>query len=67
MGGEISVSSQLDKGAEFSFTVSLTEVEVPKRAETAPSQKTLSELKVLVVDDIELSRKTIIDTLLSAR
>lgn len=64
MGGDISVTSQLGKGSRFTFTVQLGITE-EKPTEIKQQQKqVISNLKVLVVDDIAISRRVMCDCLL---
>ncbi|WP_394221315.1 response regulator [Alteromonas gracilis] len=60
MGGEIWVESQLGKGASFHFTVVVNED--PSQQIVSPS-KQLSSLKVLIADDISVSRDAICESL----
>jgi len=60
MGGEIWVESQLGKGASFHFTVVVNED--PSQQIVSPS-KQLSSLKVLIADDIGVSRDAICESL----
>ncbi|NVK23293.1 MAG: response regulator, partial [Gammaproteobacteria bacterium] len=66
MQGEITLVSEMGKGSEFSFNVRLSEIEARTPVTIKNVQNTLSDLNVLVVDDVELSRRTIVDTLNSS-
>ena len=60
MGGEIWVESQLGKGASFHFTVT---VKQDASQQIVSPSKQLSLLKVLIADDIGVSRDAIIESL----
>ncbi len=62
MGGEISVNSNIGEGTTFSFTVLFEENNNQQVAQTI-SREALSNLKILVVDDIDLSRRVLIDAI----
>lgn len=61
MGGNITVSSEQGVGSTFTFTVLLRESNRPEIE--ANHVSTLSELNILIVDDNELSRKVICESL----
>ena len=63
MDGEIWVESQLGKGSSFYFTVQVKRD--PAKQLVSPS-KQLSALKVLIADDVSLSRRAITEALSSA-
>ncbi|MDY6976717.1 MAG: response regulator, partial [Pseudomonadota bacterium] len=64
MGGEIWVESQLGKGSIFHFTV---KVQQDASQQIISPSKQLSELKVLIADDIEASRDAISEALSMAK
>jgi len=63
MGGKISLISELNVGSTFSFTASFEHAEDSRETVTIVNRKMLTDLKVLVADDIEIARKVLIDTL----
>lgn len=62
MGGEIGVESRPGEGSTFWFTVSYQMAELPERPEFS-IPRDLRRLKVLVLDDNELARKVLRDSL----
>jgi PAS domain S-box-containing protein len=62
MGGDIAVSSESGKGSTFSFTISLP---VSSQAHIERSPAELRGMRVLVVDDLEISRLTLRELLSS--
>jgi len=62
MGGDIAVSSEPGKGSTFSFTISLP---VSSHAHIERSPAELRGMRVLVVDDLEISRLTLRELLSS--
>ena len=72
MGGELSLVSQEGKGSTFFFTLELPPAKtlVPKRSERKNKEdwhlSNKNSIKVLVVDDVEVNRRLLIDILLSA-
>jgi PAS domain S-box-containing protein len=62
MGGDIAVDSEPGKGSTFSFTISLP---VSSQAHIERSPAELRGMRVLVVDDLEISRLTLRELLSS--
>jgi PAS domain S-box-containing protein len=60
MGGDIAVSSTPGQGSTFGFTVTLA---VPKHARLQRSPTELRGMRVLVVDDLEISRRILTELL----
>lgn len=60
MGGKIVVSSEQGKGSTFSFTISLP-LSTRKHIDRSPTE--LRGMRVLVVDDLEISRLTLCEML----
>lgn len=65
MGGSISVESEIEKGSTFTFAIKLQQAAKQEMVAKVKCQS-VDSLKVLVVDDIELSRKVILDVLASS-
>ena len=72
MGGELSLDSEEGKGSSFFFTLELppAKAPVPKRAERNDEKDwsllKKGSLKALVVDDVDVNRRLLIDILQSA-
>ncbi|MCY7295640.1 ATP-binding hybrid sensor histidine kinase/response regulator [Alteromonas sp. a30] len=64
MGGDISVSSQVGVGSKFTFTVQLGITDEKPTESRVEQKQVISNLKVLVVDDIAISRRVMCDCLL---
>ncbi len=60
MGGQIVVSSAPGQGSTFAFTLALT---VPRHARLQRSPTELRGMRVLVVDDLEISRRILTELL----
>ena len=65
MGGDISVESKPGQGSQFTFDIKL-KVEQNKAKTNLVDRQSIENLRVLVVDDIALSRKVILDVLASS-
>ena len=63
MGGEISLTSELNVGSTFSFTAAFAHAEQANETIPTVNRQMLTDLKVLVADDIEIARKVLIDAL----
>ena len=59
MGGEIELTSELDQGSEFSFTIDLLKSEEKILPSAISDKVELNGLNVLIVDDIAISREII--------
>jgi two-component system, sensor histidine kinase and response regulator len=60
MGGEIHVNSSLNEGSTFTFTLSF---EVPQHTKLSRSPTDLRGMRVLVVDDLDISRRILAELL----
>ena len=63
MGGEISATSKLNVGSTFSFTAIFEQTEQEAEIVQTVNRQMLTNLKVLVADDIEIARKVLIEAL----
>ena len=63
MGGEISATSELGVGSTFSFTAVFEDTEQELEITQAVNRQMLTNLRVLVADDIEIARKVLIESL----
>ncbi len=63
MGGEISVTSEVNVGSTFSFTAMFEHTEQEMEITQTVNRQMLTSLKVLVADDIEIARKVLIEAL----
>ena len=59
MGGEIELTSEIDQGSDFSFTIDLQKTEEKILPSAIEDKVELDDLKVLIVDDIAISREII--------
>ena len=66
MGGDISLDSQLGIGSSFHFNIRVQKAPIADFRQERFSKQEVSKLKVLVVDDIPLSRKVIVEALSSS-
>ncbi|MCK9608552.1 MAG: response regulator [Methylomonas sp.] len=58
MGGELTVESQSDKGSVFEFTLILP---LPEQQNASQTPSHLHSMRVLIVDDLDISRKILRD------
>ena len=63
MGGEISLTSELNVGSTFSFTAIFEHAEQALKTMPTVNRQMLTDLRVLVADDIEIARKVLIEAL----
>jgi CheY-like chemotaxis protein len=65
MGGEITLTSKLNVGSTFSFTAIFEHAKQVIDILPTVNHQMLTNLKVLVADDIEIARKVLIETLVN--
>ena len=63
MGGKISLTSELNTGSTFSFTANFEHAEQTQEIMPVVDRQMLTDLKVLVADDIDIARKVLIEAL----